>query len=76
MAAAATGFDHVVVIGPPLEECEDSRVMAVDSTMVLAVVEATISAGALRAHADRVRAVGARLLGVVLVSRDSERTAA
>lgn len=76
MEAAATGFDHVVVIGPPLEVCEDSRVMAVDSTIVLAVVEASISAGALRAHADRIRAVGARLLGVVLVGRDAERTAA
>ncbi len=76
MDSAATGFDNVVVIGPPLEVCDDSRVMAVDSSIVLAVVEASVSAGALRAHADRIRAVGARLLGVVLVGRQSDRTAA
>jgi hypothetical protein len=40
------------------------------------VVEASVSANALRAHADRIRAVGARLLGVVLVDREPERTAA
>lgn len=76
MEAAATGFDHVVVIGPPLEECEDSRVMAADATIVLALVERTVSTGALRAHADLVRAAGARLLGVVLVGRDADRSAA
>jgi capsular polysaccharide biosynthesis protein/Mrp family chromosome partitioning ATPase len=76
MESAATLFDNVVVLGPPLEVCDDSRVMAVDSSMVLALVEASVSASALRAHADRVRAVGARLLGVVLVGRQSDRTAA
>ena len=44
--------------------------------MVLAVVESSVSANALRAHADRVRAVGARLLGVVLVGRQPDRAAA
>ena len=76
MDSAATGFDNVVVIGPPLDVCDDSRVMAVDSSIVLAVVEGSVSAAALRAHADRVRALGARLLGVVLVGKRSERTAA
>lgn len=76
MEAAATGFDHVVVIGPPLEDCDDSRVMAADATIVLALVEASVSTGALRAHADRLRAAGARLLGVVLVGRDADRPAA
>lgn len=69
MRTAATGFDHVLVLGPPLEECEDSRVMAVDASLVLTVIEGAVSTSALRAHADRVRAVGTRLLGVVLVAR-------
>jgi Mrp family chromosome partitioning ATPase len=76
MESAATLFDNIVVLGPPLEVCDDSRVMAVDSSMVLALVEATLSASALRAHADRVRSVGAKLLGVVLVGRQPARTAA
>ena len=76
MESAATEFDHVVVIGPPLDVCEDSRGMAVDSSIVLALVEGSVSANALRQHADRIRAVGARLLGVVLVAKQSDRSAA
>lgn len=75
MEAAEADFDHVVVLGPPLEVCEDSRVMAVDGSLVLAVVEGAVSAATLRSHADRARAVGARVLGVVLVSRASDRRA-
>jgi polysaccharide biosynthesis transport protein len=76
MESAATEFDNVVVIGPPLDMCEDSRAMAVDSSIVLALVEGSVSANALRQHADRIRAVGARLLGVVLVAKQSERKVA
>jgi succinoglycan biosynthesis transport protein ExoP len=76
MDSAAKEFDNVVVLGPPLDVCDDSRAMAVDSSIVLAVVEGSVSAAALRAHADRVRALGARLLGVVLVGKRSERAAA
>lgn len=76
MELAAVEFDHVIVLGPALEVCDDSRVMAIDSSMVLAVVESSVSSSALRAHADRVRAVGARLLGVVLVGRHPVRAAA
>jgi Mrp family chromosome partitioning ATPase len=76
MEAADPEFDNVVVIGPPLDVCDDSRSMAVDGSMVLALVEGSVSANALRVHADRIRAVGARLLGVVLVARQSEREAA
>ena len=76
MESAATGFDHVVVIGPPLDVCEDSRSMAVNSSIVLALVEGSVSANALRQHADRIRAVGARLVGVVLVAKQSGRSAA
>ena len=50
--------------------------LAVAGPIVLAVVEGSVSANALRAHADRIRAAGARLLGVVLVGRQSERSAA
>jgi capsular polysaccharide biosynthesis protein/Mrp family chromosome partitioning ATPase len=76
MESAAPEFDHVVVIGPPLDACEDSRAMAVDSSIVLALVEGSVSANALRQHADRIRAAGARLLGVVLVAKHSDRSAA
>ena len=76
MDSAAAEFDHVVVIGPPLDVCDDSRAMAVDSSIVLALVEGSVSANALRQHADRIRAAGARLLGVVLVARQPERNAA
>ena len=76
MESAATEFDNVVVIGPPLDVCEDSRVMAVENAVVLALVEGSVSANALRVHADRIRAVGSRLLGVVLVGRHADRTAA
>ena len=76
MESAAAEFDNVVVIGPPLDVCEDSRVMAVESAIVLALVEGSVSANAVRVHADRIRAVGSRLLGVVLVGRQSDRTAA
>jgi tyrosine-protein kinase len=76
MAAAAAQFDHVVVLGPPLGVCDDSRVMAAEASLVLAVVESSVSANALRVHADRVRSVGARLLGVVLIARRPVRAAA
>ena len=76
MDSAATEFDNVVVIGPPLDESDDSRAMSIDSSIVLALVEGAVSATALRQHADRIRAAGARLLGVVLVAKRSDRTAA
>jgi Mrp family chromosome partitioning ATPase len=76
MDAAAAQFDNVVVLGPPLEVCDDSRAMAVDASIVLAVVEGSISAAALRAHAGRLRAGRAELLGVVLVARPPDRSAA
>jgi Mrp family chromosome partitioning ATPase len=76
MQSAETDFDHVVVIGPPLDVCDDSRSMAVDSSIVLALVEGSVSANALRQHADRIRAAGARLLGIVLVAKQSQRSAA
>jgi succinoglycan biosynthesis transport protein ExoP len=76
MDSAAAHFENIVVIGPPLDVCDDARAMAVESAIVLALVEGSVSANALRAHADRIRAAGARLLGVVLVSKAPERTAA
>jgi Mrp family chromosome partitioning ATPase len=71
--AAAASFDDVVVLGPPLSECADSRLMAADAELVLTLGEGAVAGSALRAHADRLRASGARLLGVVLVSRSERR---
>jgi capsular polysaccharide biosynthesis protein len=76
MDVAAADFEHVVVLGPPLEICDDSRLMAADASMVVALVAGSVSATALRAHADRVRALAGRLLGVVLVAPPSERAVA
>lgn len=69
-------FDVVVVLAPPLDVCDDARVMARGGSMLLAVPEGSVSARQLRTHADRVRAVGVRLLGTVLVAGRSERVPA
>lgn len=76
MTRAHQHFEVVVVLAPPLDICDDARVMAEHGSLVLAVPEGGISAATLRTHADRVRAAGARLLGVVLVGRHAERVAA
>jgi Mrp family chromosome partitioning ATPase len=73
MAAATTEFDSVVVLGPPLELSDDARTMAVGATLLLAIGQGEVSVNALRTHADRVRAAGGRLLGVVLVNRRPAR---
>jgi Mrp family chromosome partitioning ATPase len=73
MASALFEFEAVVVLGPPLEAGDDARVMAVDGALLLAMVKGQVSANALRSHADRIRAAGGRLLGVVLVGRRPTR---
>lgn len=73
MASAQAQYDVVVVLAPPLDVCEDARVLAAGASLLLAVPEGHLRPAALRAHADRSRSVGARLLGVVLVSRRPER---
>ena len=71
MDAMADRYDVVLVLAPPLDVCDDARVMARGGSMLLAVTEGGMSAVQLRTHADRVRAVGVRLLGTVLVTRRS-----
>ncbi len=56
------------MLGPPLEVCDDSRVMAVDSSIVLAVVEGSVSATRCAPTPTGSAPSGARLLGVVLVA--------
>ncbi|MCW2851593.1 MAG: ywqD 2 [Nocardioides sp.] len=73
MDEMAARFDVVVVLAPPLDVCDDARVMAMGGSMLLAVTEGGVSADQLRTHAERVRAVGVRLLGTVLVTRRPER---
>lgn len=75
MDAAGDLFDHVVVLGPPLELSADSRAMARDGGMIVTVVEGAVTPARLRRHADRIRAAGARLLGAVLVAREPDRRA-
>jgi MinD-like ATPase involved in chromosome partitioning or flagellar assembly len=71
-AAVADGararFRGVVVIAPPLDSSDDGRLMASGAGLLLVVPEHRFVAGELRAHADRVRAAGGRLVGVVLVA--------
>ncbi|MCR6033584.1 hypothetical protein GGQ22_19420 [Nocardioides sp. zg-579] len=73
MAEAEAAYDVVIVLAPPLEVCDDARVMAARGALLMVVPEGEVSAPALRAHADRVRSVGAGLLGTVLVGRRAER---
>jgi len=76
MAQAEDRFDIILVLAPPLDACDDARLMAVGGSMLLTVPEGTISVASLRAHSQRVRSVGARLLGVILVGRRADRIAA
>ena len=73
MAEATERFDVVVVLAPPLDVCDDARVMAAGGSLLLAVPEGGVSPAQLRAHADNIRSVGVRLLGIVLVGRRAER---
>lgn len=76
MGEAEERFDVVVVLAPSLDASDDAQVMATGGSLVLALPEGEVSVNSLRDHAARVRSVGARLLGVVLVSRHHERLAA
>jgi succinoglycan biosynthesis transport protein ExoP len=69
MDAMADRYDVVLVLAPPLDVCDDARLMARGGSLLLAINEGGVSARELRTHTDRVRAVGVRLLGTVLVSR-------
>ena len=73
MAEASQRFDVIVVLAPPVNECADARVMAAGGSILLAVPENGVSSQDLRVHADRVRADGVRLLGLVLVGKGAER---
>ncbi|MEO9323971.1 Wzz/FepE/Etk N-terminal domain-containing protein [Nocardioides sp. C4-1] len=72
-AAARRIADVVIVLAPPLDGSDDARVLAAGGSMLLAVPEGTVPVASLRAHSARVRAAGARLLGVVLVGHRAER---
>lgn len=75
MAQAASRFDVVVVLAPPLDAGDDARVMAARGSLILAVPETGVSQRELHHQVSRVRSVGGRLLGVVLVGRRAERMA-
>ncbi|MGB0100247.1 MAG: hypothetical protein WBP61_08185, partial [Nocardioides sp.] len=75
MAQAASLFDVVVVLAPPVDRGDDARVMAARGSLILAVPESGVSQRELRLHTTRLRSVGVRLLGVVLVGRRAERVA-
>jgi succinoglycan biosynthesis transport protein ExoP len=75
MAQAAAQFDVVVVLAPTLDRGDDARVMAARGSLILAVPESGVSQRELRRHVERIRSVGVRLLGVVLVGRRAERMA-
>lgn len=73
LADARRDFDVTVVLAPPMDVCDDARVLAASGSLLMAVPESTVSVAALRAHSDRVRSMGARLLGLVLVGHRAER---
>lgn len=74
MDVMADLYDVVLVLAPPLDVCDDARLMARGGSLLLAVIEGGVSAGELRSHAERIRTVGVRLLGTVLVTRRPERS--
>ena len=76
MERAAQLFDVVVVLAPPLDVCDDARLMAVGGSLVLTVPQGGVASTRLRRQADQIRALGARVLGVVLIGRRAEPTAA
>lgn len=76
MVAAAAHFDVVVVLAPPLDVADDATLMAVAGSLLLAVPEGGVSTSMLRTYATRVRTAGGRILGVVLIGRRAESTAA
>jgi capsular polysaccharide biosynthesis protein len=76
MEEAAARWDVVVVLAPPLDAADDAQRMSVGGSLLLAVPEGGVSTSVLRSHANRVRAAGGRILGVVLVGRRTESTAA
>jgi succinoglycan biosynthesis transport protein ExoP len=76
MTRATERFDIVVVLAPSLSACEDARIMAAGGSLVLAVPDSGVTPQELRRHASRIRAVGVRILGVVLVGKRAERVTA
>ena len=75
MALARERFDVIVVLAPPMDVCDDARVMAAGGgSLLLALPQGSVSVATLRTYSDRVRSVGARMLGIVLVGRRVERT--
>jgi succinoglycan biosynthesis transport protein ExoP len=76
MADAAARFDVVVVLAPPLDVADDARQMAVAGSLLLAVPEGGVSSSMLRSQVTRVRTAGGKVLGVVLIGRRAETTAA
>ena len=76
MAEAAAGFDIVVVLAPPLDAADDARLMAVGGALLLAVPQGSVSTSKLRSCTTRVRTAGGRILGVVLIGRQSVAKAA
>ncbi|WP_244929168.1 Wzz/FepE/Etk N-terminal domain-containing protein [Nocardioides sp. W7] len=69
MREATRRFDVVVVLAPALDVCDDARVMAAGGSMVLTVPSGAVSPEQLHRAAERVRSVGVRLLGTVLLTK-------
>lgn len=72
MERAADDFDLIIVLAPPLDVCDDARLMAVGGSLVLAVPQGGVASTRLRTQTDQIRALGARVLGVVLIGRRAE----
>lgn len=74
MGEATRRFDVVVVLAPALEVCDDARIMASGGSMVLTVSSGAVSPQRLHRAVGRVRSVGARLLGTVLIAKQPARS--
>lgn len=74
MEEATRRFDVVVVLAPAVDVCDDARVMAAGGSMVLTVPAGAVSPHHLDRVVTRVRSVGVRVLGTVLLTRHQART--
>lgn len=73
MAEAATMYDVAVVVAAPLSVSDDAVVMAAAGSLLTLVPSDTDALDELRSQVDRLRAIGIRLVGSVLLTDAARR---
>ena len=70
---AGQRFDAVVVLAPALDQGDEAGTMAASGSLLLVVAEGTVGLTTVRSRAERVRAEGGRVGGVLLVEHRRPR---